>query len=103
MLNLAQTTYRLVLITENNKQYNIKNYVTGLKWEENENEIASRISFTVRNDKTSKGRLSTLLKPGCLIGVFARTGKKEKEVARGYVTDWNPNLRNSANSLKCTC
>ena len=103
MLDLAKVTYRIVVIAEKNKQYDISNFITNLGWEENENEIAVRISFTVRNDKTKKGRLSSLIKPGCLIGVFAKTGKKEKEVARGYVTDWNPQLQNSGNNLKCTC
>lgn len=103
MLDLTKVSYHPVVITENGKQYDIKDYVTNLGWEENENEIATRISFTVRNDKTSKGRLSSLVKPGCLIGIFARVGKKEKEVARGYVTDWNSQVQNKSNDLKCTC
>lgn len=77
--------------------------IDNISWEENENEIAARISFTVRNDKTAKGRLASLIKPGCLIGVFAAVGKKKKEVARGYVADWNPQEQNGSNDLKCTC
>lgn len=103
MIDLAETTYRLALITETGRQYNLNNYVTDLGWEENENEIAARISFTVRNGKTQKGRLSSLIKPGCLVAVFAKSGKKEKEVARGYVVDWNPQEQNRGSSLKCTC
>ncbi len=37
------------------------------------------------------------------MAVFAKTGKKEKEVARGCVVDWNPQAQNRGNSLKCTC
>ena len=103
MLDLTKVTYRLVIITEKNKKYNIKNFVTNLGWEENENEIATRISFSVRNKKTSKGRLSSLIKPGCLVVIFATVGKKDEEVARGYVTNWNPQLQNSGHNLKCTC
>lgn len=102
-LNLAELKYRLVVIAENGRQYNIRDFVTALGWEENENEIATRISFTARNDKTSKGRLSALIKPGVLVGIFASIGKEEREVARGYVTSWNPQSSNSGNSLKCMC
>lgn len=103
MLDLTNVSYRLVVMTEKKKQYDIRNFVTNLGWEESENEIAMRISFTVRNDKTSKGRLSSLIKPGCLVGIFAAVGKTEREVARGFVVNWNPQLQNGGNDLKCTC
>lgn len=103
MIDLSKIEYRLVVIDESGNQYNIKEYVHGLGWEENENEISVRSSFTVRNDKTSKGKLSSLIKPGCLIGIFASDGSgHDDEVARGFVTDWNPVLQNSSNDLKCT-
>lgn len=103
MIDLAKVSYRLAVIAESGKQYNIRDYVTNLGWEESENEIAARISFSARNDRTSKGRVSSLVKPGCLVGIFAKTGKKEREVARGYVTDWTSQLQNKSNDLKCTC
>lgn len=102
-LDLSQLTYRLVIMTEGNEQYNIKNYVTNLGWEENEKELATRLSFTVLNDETPKGKLSSLIKPGCLVGIFATIGNIDDEVARGYVEGWNPQEQNSGNDLKCTC
>ncbi len=102
MIDLSKIEYRVVVIDESGIQYNIKEYIHGLGWEENENEISVRSSFTVRNDKTSKGKLSSLIKPGCLIGIFATDGSKDDEVARGFVTDWNPQLQNSTDNLKCT-
>jgi len=99
-INIAKISYRVAVITEKGKQYNIKDYVQNLGWEENENEISVRCSFTIRNDKTSKGRLSKLIKPGCLIGIFATVGKKEDEVARGTVVEWNPQKTNSQENLK---
>ncbi len=62
-----------------------------------------RLSFTVRNHETAKGYLSSLIKPGCLIGIFATDGVISEEVARGYVENWNQVEKNSENSLKCTC
>lgn len=102
MIDLSKIEYRVAVIDESGNQYNIKEFIQGLGWEENENEISVRSSFTVRNDKTSKGKLSSMIKPGCLIGIFATDGNKDEEVARGYVTDWNPVLQNSSNNLKCT-
>lgn len=102
-LDLSGVKYRLSVMMGNGEQCNIRDFVTNLGWEENKNEIATRISFTARNDNTSKGRLSSLIRPGCLVGIFATVGKRDEEVARGYVTSWNPQEQNSGEELKCTC
>ena len=82
MIDLSKIEYRVVVIDENGNQYNIKEYIHSLGWEENQNEIAVRSSFITRNDKTSKGKLSSLIKPGCLIGIFATDGNGyDEEVA----------------------
>lgn len=104
MIDLSKIRYRVVVMDENGNQYNIKDFVQNLGWEENENEISVRSSFTAKNDKTSKGYLSSIIKPGCLVGIFASDGGSlDEEVARGYVEKWNPTEKNSGNSLKCTC
>lgn len=104
MIDLSKIKYRVVVMDEAGNQYNIKDFIQNLGWEENENEISVRSSFTVRNDKTSKGYLSSIIKPGCLIGIFATDGGSlDEEVARGYVENWNPMEKNSGNNLKCTC
>lgn len=103
MLDLAKIRYRVVVSDETGNQYNITEYVQNLGWEENENEISVRSSFTAKNDKISKGKLSSLIKPGCLIGIFAKDGNSfDEEVARGFVETWNPQLKNNSNQLKCT-
>ena len=102
MIDLSKIKYRVVVIAENGKQYNIKEFIQNLGWEENENEISVRSSFTAKNDKTSQGYLSNLIKPGCLIGIFATDGKIDDEVARGYVETWNPVEKNSGRTLRCT-
>lgn len=102
MIDVSKIEYRVIVTDENGSQYNIKNYVENLGWEENENEISVRSSFTVRNDRTPKGYLSDMIKPGCLIGIYASDGSINQEVARGYVESWNPVHRNSSTSLKCT-
>ena len=102
MIDLSKISYRVVVMAEDGKQYNIKDFITNLGWEENEKEISVRSSFTSKNDKTSQGYLSSIIKPGCLIGIFATDGERDEEVARGYVETWNPVEKNSGNTLKCT-
>lgn len=104
MIDLSKIQYRVVVMDEGGSQYNIKDYIQNLGWEENENEISVRSSFTARNDETSKGYLSSIIKPGCLVGIFATDGGSiDDEVARGYVETWQPTEKNRANDLKCTC
>lgn len=104
MIDLAKIKYRLVVMDESKNQYNIKEYVENLGWEENDGELAVRLSFVAKNDKTSKGYLSKIIKPGCLVGIFANDGaSKDEEVARGYVETWNPVEKNGGHTLKCVC
>lgn len=103
MIDLSKIQYRAVVVDESGKQYNIKDYIENLGWEENKNELAVRSSFTVRNDRTPEGYLSEIIKPGCLVGIFATDGGSlNQEVARGYVNKWNTVHQNSGTVLKCT-
>nr|DAY91710.1 MAG TPA: 43 kDa tail protein [Caudoviricetes sp.] len=103
MIDISKIKYRLVVMTESKKQYNIKEFVEDLGWEENDGELAVRISFTAKNEKTSAGLISSLAKPGCLVGVFATDGSIDEEVARGYITDWKPLLSGSKDKVDVTC
>ncbi len=103
MIDISKIKYRLVVMTESKKQYNIKEFVEDLGWEENDGELATRISFTAKNEKTSAGLISSLAKPGCLVGVFATDGSIDEEVARGYVTGWKPLLSGSKDKVDITC
>lgn len=103
MIDVANIKYRLVVMTEDKKQYNIKEFVENLGWEENDGELAVRISFTAKNDKTSAGLISSLAKPGCLVGIFASHGSTDEEVARGYITDWKPTLSGNKDKFDVIC
>lgn len=103
MIDISKIKYSLVVMTESKKQYNIKEFVEDLGWEENDGELAVRISFTAKNEKTSAGLISSLAKPGCLVGVFATDGSTDEEVARGYVTDWKPLLSGNKDKVDITC
>lgn len=103
MIDVANIKYRLVVMTEDKKQHNIKEFVENLGWEENDGELAVRISFTAKNDKTSAGLISSLAKPGCLVGIFASHGSTDEEVARGYITDWKPTLSGNKDKFDVIC
>lgn len=45
MLDIGKLKYRLILLDENGVQYDLKDVVQDLGYEENENELASRITF----------------------------------------------------------
>ena len=72
MIDPLKYSYYLVLVTEKKKKYDITNFVEDLGWEELENELAARLSCTVKNDKTTKGRISSLSKPGCYLYLYYR-------------------------------
>lgn len=104
MVDISKIKYSVSVIGDDGTQYNIKNYIQSLGWEENENEISMRLTFKARNDETSKGQLSSLVKLGSLIVVTASDGGSfNDEVARGYAEKWNPTDRSSASDLSCIC
>ena len=78
MIDLANIKYHAIVMDASGNQYNIGDFIQNLGWEENENEISMRLFFTVRNYETAKGYLSSLIKPGCLIGIFATDGVVRK-------------------------
>lgn len=103
MIDISKIKYRLVVMTESGKQYNIKEFVENLGWEENDGELAARISFTAKNEKTSAGLISSLAKLGCLVGIFASCGSINDEVARGYIRDWKPTISGSKDKFDANC
>lgn len=103
MINTANIKYRLILITEDGKRHDITDFIENLGWEENERELAARISFTAKNDYWDHGSVSSLVKPGCLVVVLAEHGSVSEEVVRGTVTDWKPTASGSSDKLDITC
>ena len=104
MVDVAKLKYSVSVVGDDGTQYNIKNYIEALGWEEANKEISMRLTFKARNDTTSKGQLSSVVKLGSLIVVTASDGGSfNGEVARGFVEKWNPQDRNSASDLSCIC
>lgn len=96
MINPRKYKYREIIMTADKKQYDVSEMVENVTWEEPENELAARITFTVKNEKAAQGRISSLAKPGCWIGLlYSYNGGKNNEAVRGRIIEWNPNWKNN--------
>ncbi|MCI8771032.1 MAG: hypothetical protein HFH73_07760 [Lachnospiraceae bacterium] len=103
MVDICELKYKVVVVDGKGGRNNITDYIENLGWEENDKEISVHSSFTARNDNTSKGYLSSLIKPNCLMIIYADgDGSGFREVARGSVATWEHTRQNSAHALRCT-
>ena len=103
MVDVYKLKYKVAVVDDKGGRNNITDYIENLGWEENDKEISVHSSFTARNDKTSKGYLSSLIRPNCLIIIYADGGDgRYREVARGNIATWDNTRQNSAHDLKCT-
>lgn len=101
MVEPVKYRYKTILITESRKQHDISEFIEGLGWEELEKELAARISFTAKNDKTAKGRISALTKPNCyIVLLYSYDGGKTTEAVRGKINEWNPSAKFTLETLK---
>lgn len=97
MINPMKYRYLVVIMTANKKIYDITQFVESVSWEEGEDQLAARINFSAKNDKTSKGRISSLAKPGCYVALlYSYNGGKNAEAVRGKIVEWNPSAKLSA-------
>ena len=102
MINARNVTYKPVAVLEDGTQLDLSRAVEELGWEEGENELAMRISFSVQDAKFQEQRLSALLKPGVQIIILSDWGSGHEEVARGSITDWEPVRRSAEDTLGIT-
>lgn len=101
MINPMKYKYLVAIMTADKKAYDITQFVEDVSWEEGENQLAARISSSAKNDKTSKGRISSLAKPGCYAALlYSYNGGKNAEATRGKIVEWNPSARTSGEKFK---
>ncbi len=101
MIDPRKYKYLVIIMTADKKQYDVTEMVENVAWEEAENELAARITFTAKNDKTSKGRISALAKPGCWVGLlYSYNGGKNQEAVRGKIVEWNPSWKNNKETFR---
>lgn len=99
MIDVSKITYKTYLLRENGEQLDITGASTDVGWEENEGELAQRVSLNLANVIHKGSRMSSLAKPNCYIIVKAEYGGKSEEVARGKITDWAPSRSSTSDGL----
>ena len=60
MIEISKVSYDVIVVTEKNLQLNITQAVEDLGWEENEDELAMKISFDMYNATYNGSQLSSL-------------------------------------------
>lgn len=97
MIDPQRYRYTVVIITEDLTAYDITPLIENTSWEEEEDQLACRISFSAKNDAVSKGKLSSMAKPGCYVGIlYSYDGGKNAEATRGKIVKWNPSAKHSS-------
>lgn len=102
MIDIAKLSYGVYAILSDGRQLNINGALTSAGWNEGEGEISTRLSATVANVIFEGKPLSSTIVPNTVIIITADAGAGEKEVARGFVTEWSPSRSNGGKSFALT-
>lgn len=100
MLDITKVAYKVYILRENGQELDVTDITTSVGWEENEGELAQRVSLTLGNVVHKGSRMSSLAKPNCYIIVKAEIGGKAEEVARAKITEWAPTRSGSSDELE---
>ncbi len=83
--------YTVYLQASNGNTYNITDYVESLSWEDNDGELASKISAELKNEKTTSGWIHKLAQIGCKVIIkYSYDSGNQTEAVRGKIVEWNP-------------
>lgn len=100
MIDISKITYKVYLLRETGEQLDITNISEDVGWEENEGELAQRVSLTLANILHNGKRISSIAKPNCYLIVTAEAGSTAGEVARGKITEWGPTRSGSSDAVE---
>lgn len=88
-MDLAKVEYRIRVKTPNGNIFTLDQALTdSCNLEENDGEVAARLSFTVKNEKVGSAWLHKQLYVGNSVYVHAKAGGTWQEVFRGRIYDW---------------
>jgi len=98
-VDVNKINYKVYILRETGECLDVTGITTGLSWEENEGEIAMRLSLEMTNVGYGGTRMSSIAKPNCYIIVKATLGGSYEEVARAKITEWSPQRSGSSDQL----
>lgn len=90
MIDISKLAYKVYLLRETGEQLEVTNIAEDLSWEENDGELAMRLSLSLANTMHNGQRMSSLAKPNCYLIVRAEAESISDEVARVKITEWEP-------------
>lgn len=98
-VDISKIEYKTYILRETGEVLDVTGITTGASWEENEGELAMRLSFELANVTHNGTRMSSIAKPNCYMIVKAEIGGSTEEVARAKITEWSPSRSGSTDSL----
>lgn len=91
MIAIDEIKYTVVLIDEKKEAVVLNNFLTSFSWEEMNGQLASKASLNLLNAQVPGGYLTTIIKLGTYIKIFAEWCGEQKEVFSGRVWTWTYN------------
>lgn len=99
MIEVSKVSYEVIAMTEKGVQLNITQAVENLGWEDNEDELAVKISFDMFNASYDGSKLSSLIKIGAVVAVKAYWGSGKGIVAMGTIIECTRKTSKSAEAF----
>lgn len=99
-IDLYKLKYTVYAKDSGGNKHDVTGILEELGWDENENEIATKITFRVMSKKTKHGTVSSILKPGNTVLIYANDGNGSSEVARGKILRWKNSRTNQAHGIE---
>lgn len=87
MIDISKLNYKVIVFTEKGLQLNVTDAVKKVNWEEQENQLAAKVTFEMYNARYNGSLLSSLVKLNCKVGVIANWGAGNKVVAYANIKE----------------
>ena len=102
MIDVTKVEYHVIVVTADSKQIDITNAVKNLSWEENEGQLAMKLSFDLYNAVFNGAKLSSAVKIGCLAAVKAKWGSGSGVVAYCKITEVETSITGKEEMFRVT-
>lgn len=93
--------YTVAIITKDQSKYTVTGVVSRLILQDNDGEIAQRVTITLANIEKDGKRLSQIFQVRDRVFVYANDGERNEEVFRGFI--WERTMSGRNHSLVLTC
>lgn len=99
-MDLSEITYDIFLLKEDGSMIDITDISTSANTEENEGQLAQKLSLTIANVVYNSQRLSSIAKPNCYLIFKTKVDGTTSEIARGKITSWAPTRTATGDTLQ---